>query len=89
MCVVEVKGPWGVVDIDGGFAVELVNINGGVIFFNVDGTGGTPRGRISFGMRRGCNSSVLQVSVVALLPLGCVPALANTVLASTDPSLSV
>ncbi len=51
--VVEVEGPitgwWGIVDVNGGFAVELVNINGGVKFVDIDGTGGTSGWGISFG----------------------------------------
>ncbi len=42
-------GRWGVVDADGGFAVELVNINGRVIFVDVNGADGTPGWGISFG----------------------------------------
>jgi len=37
------------VDADGGFAVELVNINGHVKHVDVDGTGGAPGWGISFG----------------------------------------
>ncbi len=51
--VVEVEGPitgqWGAIDVDGGLAVELVNINGGVECVDVDGTGGAPGWGISFG----------------------------------------
>ena len=51
--VVEVEGPitgrWGIVNVDGGFVVELVNINGGVEFIDIDGTGVTSRWGISFG----------------------------------------
>ena len=39
---------WGTVYASGGLAVESVNINGCLEHVNVDGTGGTPGGRISF-----------------------------------------
>jgi len=51
--VVKVKAPagdgQGIVNIDGGSVVELVNINGRLITVNVDGTGMTSGWGISIG----------------------------------------